>query len=98
MDRQNIKKIAVPLILCMLMIICIILHKTNDNESMNNNYMKEMWSEYVKYTLTSMIQKPDCIIHPNVSLNLSNPKSYINTHTKPFLIQLVKNATRNTSI
>ncbi len=29
-----------------------------------------------------------------VLLNLSNPFSYINKVTKPFLIQLVKNATR----
>ena len=28
-------------------------------------------------------------------LNLSNPSSYINRVTKPFLIKLVKNATKN---
>jgi hypothetical protein len=33
----------------------------------------------------------------DVLLNLSNPYSYINKVTKPFLIELVKNATKNTN-
>jgi hypothetical protein len=94
MEKQDIKKIVVPMSLFILIIMCIILHKINSPENTNNHYMNEILSEYVKFAITKMIQMPDCVIHPNVSLNISNPKSYINTHTKPFLIQLVKNATR----
>lgn len=43
-------------------------------------------------TNNSTINSVNC---KDVLLNLSNPNSYINKVTKPFLIELVKNATMN---
>jgi hypothetical protein len=48
--------------------------------------------KYENSTNTSYIIDRDC---SNILLNLSNPYSYINKVTKPFLIELVKNATKS---
>ena len=47
--------------------------------------------KYENSTNTTYIIDRDC---SNILLNLSNPYSYINKVTKPFLIELVKNATK----
>jgi hypothetical protein len=41
-----------------------------------------------------------CVDHfcPHIALNISRPDSYLNQHIKPFLIDLVKNATNKCNI
>ena len=51
--------------------------------------------KYENSTNTSYIIDYDC---GNILLNLSNPYSYINKVTKPFLIELVKNATKTKTL
>jgi hypothetical protein len=57
-------------------------------------YLTLFQNKEINFNLTESFINNDsyCIREycPYVALNLSNPKSYINTVTRPFLIELVK--------
>ena len=57
---------------------------------------RELIQTELKPLLVKMFKRMHLkLMEPVVALNISDPSSYINTHTKPFLIELVKNATSN---